>query len=140
MLEVDRFILPRKFLSILIGHAQKSAPNESVAIISGVIQDKTAIAKRVFTPNNVDRSTVSFTVDPHTLLKIYNAIEEANQQLIGIFHTHPAPPYPSGTDKRYMEVNPCVWLISSTVNPEKVKGFLLQKDGSLKEIELLVQN
>jgi proteasome lid subunit RPN8/RPN11 len=70
-------------------------------------------------------------------LDIYNDIEENNHRLIGIYHTHPAPPYPSRTDIQYMEVNFCVWLISSTKKPANPKGYLLDNN-SLKEITIKI--
>ena len=76
----------------------------------------------------------SLVVDPLVLLDIYTEIEQRGEELIGIFHTHPASPYPSGTDRHYMEVNPYVWLISSTNAPTKPRGYLLMNDGKLKEI------
>ena len=134
MIDVEAFSISKKLFATLVHHAMKVAPYESVAIIAGKVKGKKAIAKRVFTPENTDNSTVSFTVDPIILLTIYLEIEQREEQLIGIYHTHPASPYPSSTDRRYMEVNPCVWLISSTRNPAQPKGFLLQEDGRLKEV------
>jgi proteasome lid subunit RPN8/RPN11 len=139
-MQVDKIILPKELLAKLVAHAKKSSPNESVSMISGTIKDRVAFAEKVYTPENIDQSTTTFTVDPLTLLKIYTEIEEEGRILVAIYHTHPAPPQPSGTDRLYMEVNPCIWLISSTKKPEEPKGHILEENGNVKEIDVSILN
>jgi len=139
-MQVDKIILPKQLLTKLVVHAKKSSPNESVSMISGYIKDGIAYAEKVYTPENIDQSTTTFTVEPLTLLEIYTEIEEEGRILVAIYHTHPAPPQPSGTDRLYMEVNPCIWLISSTHNPEIPKGYLLEEKGNLKEVKVSILN
>ena len=136
MQSVSKIILTMELFQVIIDHAEKTKPYESVSIIAGIIKDKIAYAKAIYTPENTDNSTISFTVDPLDLLKIYTDIEEKEMEVIGIYHTHPAPPKPSGTDLNYMEVNPYVWLISSTNSPDKPKGYLLSSEKTLQNIEL----
>ncbi|MHA1743464.1 MAG: Mov34/MPN/PAD-1 family protein [Candidatus Heimdallarchaeota archaeon] len=140
MEKISTIVLPRKLLEKIVFHAQKALPNESVSIIGGKIEGETAHSKVVFTPENEDRSQVTFSVDPITLLDIYKKIEQQGLKLIAIYHTHPAAPKPSGTDLFYMEVNPYVWLISSTSEPERPQGYLLLKDGTLKKITVKIIN
>ncbi|MHA1504057.1 MAG: Mov34/MPN/PAD-1 family protein [Candidatus Heimdallarchaeota archaeon] len=139
-MQIDKIILSKELLTKLVAHAKKSSPNESVSMISGSVKDGIAYAEKVYTPENIDKSTTTFTVDPLTLLKIYTEIEEEERILVAIYHTHPAPPQPSGTDRHYMEVNPCVWLISSTKKPEEPKGYLLEDNGNLKEVDVSILN
>jgi len=134
MEKITKIILPESLFNALLVHAKKTLPYESVSIIAGTISGTCAIAEKVYTPDNIEESKVSFTVDPLALLDIYTDIEEQNKELIAIYHTHPAQPKPSGTDLHYIEVNPCIWLISSTSEPDKPNGFLLLADGTLKEI------
>jgi proteasome lid subunit RPN8/RPN11 len=135
---VEKIVIKQDLFSTLVAHAKKSLPNESVSIIAGEIKNNIAFAEFAYTPENIDESTVSFTVDPVTLLDIYNSVEEKGKIIIGIFHTHPAPPSPSGTDLNFMEVNPYVWLISSTKNIEQPSGYILKSDGELKEVEVSI--
>ncbi|MFW9922984.1 MAG: Mov34/MPN/PAD-1 family protein [Candidatus Thorarchaeota archaeon] len=136
MNNVELFVLPQSLLEKLVAHALCVAPKESVSIISGIIQNNKVIAEKVYSPKNTDNSTISFTVDPLELLEIYLEIEKEEKYLIGIYHTHPAPPVPSGIDVQYMEVNPYIWLISSMSKPEKPKGYLLLENKQLKEIKI----
>ncbi|MHA1461923.1 MAG: Mov34/MPN/PAD-1 family protein [Candidatus Heimdallarchaeota archaeon] len=137
MIDIDSIVIPEELFEKMVKHAKNTAPYESVSIIAGTIKDKQALAEKVFTPENIDKSTVSFTVDPLILLEIYTKIDEIDLEVVGIFHTHPAPPFPSGTDKKFMEVNPSVWLISSTSEPTKPKGYLLRENGKLKNVEII---
>ena len=140
MIAVKRIDISKALLTKLVEHAKTSSPYESVSIISGIIKGSIAKAEKVYTPENIDKSTTTFTVEPITLLEIYTEIEEENRQVVGIYHTHPAPATPSATDRLYMEVNPCVWLISSTNSPEKPKGYLLVEDKTIKEVEIKITN
>jgi len=139
MIGVKRIILSKKLFSELVVHAKKTFPYESISIISGHIKGDSAIAEQVYMPENIDKSTTTFTVEPIALLKIYNDIDANKRTLIGIYHTHPAAPYPSKTDIIYMEVNPYIWLISSTINPEKPRGYILRKDNQLEEVEVVIK-
>ena len=137
MIAIDSISISKNHFKTIVDHAEKNAPYESVSILAGVVKDNKAVVKEVFTPENVDRSTVTFTVDPLHLLDIYTDIDSKNLEVVGIFHTHPAPPYPSGTDKLYMEVNRCVWLISTTSKPNEPKGYLFLENRKLKNIEII---
>ena len=139
MQNVKKIVIPNSLFQIIISHAINSKPYESVSIISGHTRNKIAYADEVYTPKNIDNSTVSFTVDPLVLHEIYTDIEEKEKEIVGIYHTHPAPPKPSGTDLNYMEVNPYVWLISSTNSPDKPKGYLLTPNGDLLNIEVEIK-
>ena len=138
MHDVESINLPKSLLKLIIEHAKKSAPYESVSILAGTVKEKKATVKEIFTPENIDHSTVTFSVDPLYLLDIYTDIDNKNLEVVGIFHTHPAPPYPSGTDKQFMSVNKCVWLISTTKTPDEPKGYLLLENGIIKNIEIIV--
>jgi proteasome lid subunit RPN8/RPN11 len=68
-------------------------------------------------------------------MKAYQLSEARNQQVVGIFHSHPAEPFPSSTDKRYMKINPVVWIIYSTVTNES-RAYIFED--KLREVELQV--
>jgi len=138
MEEVEKIVIKQELFLQLVEHAKKCLPYESVSIIAGYIKDNIAYSELVFSPENIDKSPVSFTVDPLVLLDIYKSVEDKGKTIIGIFHTHPAPPSPSNTDLTYMEINPYVWLISSTKNIEKPSGFVLKRDGELKDVEVSI--
>jgi len=84
---------------------------------------------------NIDRSRVTFQVDPHTLLKVYRRADEEGKDVVSIFHSHPAPPSPSTLDIRFMQVNPVVWLILSTTSYQ-LKAYQLQGE-AINPVEIV---
>ncbi|MGI0029827.1 MAG: Mov34/MPN/PAD-1 family protein, partial [Nitrososphaera sp.] len=82
---------------------------------------------------NAESSPVSFSINPDELLKAYDLAEERGHDVIGIFHSHPGRPTPSGTDIRFMELNPVVWVIYSTTENE-FKAFV--SDVQVREVAI----
>jgi proteasome lid subunit RPN8/RPN11 len=122
----------------LVSLARNSLPWESCALLLGKINSENLdeiLVSDVIPVKNIDSSPVSFSIDPVDLMKAYQLSEARNQQVVGIFHSHPAEPFPSSTDKRYMKINPVVWLIYSTVTNES-RAYIFED--RLKEVELQV--
>jgi [CysO sulfur-carrier protein]-S-L-cysteine hydrolase len=118
--------------------ARDSLPWESCALLLGEINPDNLdeiIVIDVIPMKNSDSSPLSFSIDPVDLLKAYQLSEARNRQVVGIFHSHPAEPFPSSTDKRYMKINPVVWIIYSTVTNES-RAYIFEDE--LKEVKVLV--
>lgn len=90
--------------------AINSLPSESCAFLLG----KESAVREVLPMKNADNSRVSFSIPPYEILEAYRLAGSKGLDVIGIFHSHPSSPAPSATDKRFMEINPVVWLIFST--------------------------
>ncbi|HEY3094792.1 MAG TPA: M67 family metallopeptidase [Nitrososphaera sp.] len=103
--------------------AKRSLPNESCAFLLG----KNERVVEILSMRNSDESTVSFSIEPQEVLRAYDLAESKKLQVIGIYHSHPARPAPSSTDRRFMEINPVVWLIYSTTE-QKFKAFVYDSD------------
>jgi proteasome lid subunit RPN8/RPN11 len=82
----------------------------------------------VFLTENSAQSPVMFRIAPADLLRGYEQAEGAGLEVVGIFHSHPAPPWPSRVDLEYMRVNPVIWLIMSMPSGEQ-RAFHLRKTG-----------
>ena len=125
-------------LEFLTSLAKKSLPLESCALLLGEINTNNLdeiIVTDVIAVKNSDSSPVSFSIDPDDLIEGYQLSESRNLQVVGIFHSHPAEPFPSSIDKRYMKINPVVWLIYSTVTNE-ARAYIFEC--RLKEVGLRV--
>ena len=103
--------------------AKGALPNESCAFLLG----RSDIVTEILPMRNADESQVSFSVDPQEVLRAYDLAESKRLQVIGIFHSHPARPAPSGTDKKFMEINPVVWIIYSTTE-HRMKAYVYDSD------------
>ncbi len=89
--------------------------------------EKETTVTEILTMRNADESIISFSIEPKELLQAYDLAEKKKLQVIGIFHSHPARPSPSGTDIKFMEINPVVWLIYSTTNGQ-FKAYIYDND------------
>ena len=127
-----KIVLSRAQLSQLEQLAKDSLPNESCAFLLGGGDSKVVI-KEIMPMENADASRVSFTISPDETLRAYRLAENRGMQVAGIFHSHPSLPSPSGTDARFMEVNPVVWVIYSTTAGRF--GAWVFDDG-VKEVEI----
>ena len=103
--------------------AKGALPNESCAFLLG----KDDRVSEILTMRNADESKISFSIEPQELLRAYDLAESKKLQVIGIFHSHPARPVPSGTDRKFMEINPVVWLIYSTTE-HNFKAYVYEND------------
>ncbi len=129
--------ISKEDLELLLRHAKKERPYEAVAVLLGTREGDRFTVRAVKPMRNVLRSTTEFHIDPVELYNTYMEAERRGLNVIGIFHSHPAPPYPSFLDMKYMRLNPVVWLIASSID-WNVKAFILKnglKDVKLKIIE-----
>jgi len=117
----------------LIGIAKDALPNESCAFLLGH-NDKVV---KILPMRNSDESPVTFSIEPAELLHAYNLAESKGMQVIAIFHSHPAKPWPSSTDIKFMEINPVVWVIYSTTESQ-LKAFVYDDDEFIKEIDIRI--
>lgn len=105
--------------------AKSALPNESCAFLLG----KNDKVTEILPMRNSDESQISFSIEPQEVLRAYDLAESKELQVVGIFHSHPARPAPSSTDRKFMEINPVVWLIYSTTE-QKFKAYIYDIDVS----------
>jgi proteasome lid subunit RPN8/RPN11 len=126
--QVQSLILTQLQLDDLAHFASNSLPNESCALLLGNYTNENEIKViESLSMKNSDASPTSFRIEPQELMNAYLAAEKMNLNVIGIFHSHPAPPIPSSTDKIFMEINPVIWLIYSTITRESRAYIFEQK-------------
>jgi proteasome lid subunit RPN8/RPN11 len=134
--QIQSFILTQLQLEGLASLARNSLPNESCALLLGNNTNENEIKViDTLSMKNSDASPTTFRIDSQELINGYLTAENRNLNVVGIFHSHPAPPIPSSTDKIFMEINPVVWLIYSTLTNESRAYIFEQK---VREIRLKV--
>ena len=107
-------VLTKKQKEILINHAQSNFPNESCALLFGTEESEICTVKDIFLAKNTDDSPINFTISNEELLQGYQEAEQKKLGVIGIFHSHPhSEAIPSLTDKKFMGINPVIWVISN---------------------------
>jgi proteasome lid subunit RPN8/RPN11 len=128
---VSKIILTRQQHNNLVSLAKNSLPNESCAVLAGKNNGKEIHILDLVPMRNSDSSAVAFSIDPQELINAYQKVKEQGMQVVGIFHSHPAEPSPSTTDRKFMEINPVVWLIHSTIT-DKSKAYIFEE--KIKEV------
>jgi proteasome lid subunit RPN8/RPN11 len=90
--------------------------------------------------SNAERSPVIYRMEPAEQLRVFNEIDEAGLDLVGIYHSHTrSPAYPSSTDVSLAYYPEAVYLIVSLrdMNNPELRGFRIN-DGKVTEVELEV--
>ncbi|MHA1943731.1 MAG: Mov34/MPN/PAD-1 family protein [Candidatus Thorarchaeota archaeon] len=123
----------------LHAHAEANLPNESAALLFG------SISKHLITVNTIElvsnesiSSITTFEVNPEEQYRLLIEAEERHEELVCIFHSHPAPPFPSKTDRRNMKLNPVVWLIGSKERGTWESRAYLMNDETVEEVTLIL--
>jgi proteasome lid subunit RPN8/RPN11 len=102
--------------------AKERYPAEACALLEGNTRfvdsesNEVASVRDIVPMRNADESVYTFRIDPNELLSAYKEISSRKLEVVGIFHSHSSEAFPSLTDRKYMELNPVVWLIYSTLS------------------------
>jgi len=127
-------IISRDMLGRLIREAENSII-EVCSILIGLVQDDSYIVKECVNARNTDMSPVSFKADPKDLAKVVSKLIEENYDIVGVFHSHPAPPIPSARDIEGMRLWPqTVWIIYSTTT-HSLDTYIF-RNGEVYRVEL----
>ena len=113
---------------VLSSEAINKKPNESCALLFGKKENDKITISEIFPAENIEESPINFTISNEQLIEGYKIAEEKGLEVIGIFHSHPdSEAYPSETDKKFMEINPVVWLIFS-VSKNEFKAYMYESE------------
>ena len=114
-----QLILTKAQRQLLSTEAINKKPNESCALLFGKKDDGKIIVSEIYPAENIEKSPINFTISNEQLIQGYKIAEDKGLDVIGIFHSHPdSEPYPSPTDKKFMEINPVAWVIFSLITNE----------------------
>ncbi len=122
------FHISEQDLILLHQYAETNLPCEAVALLFGTITKNIVKVNRTeLVENDSKNQATSFSINPEIEYQLLIEAEELGESLVGIYHSHPAPPKPSKTDLKNMRLNPVIWLISSKATGEWIsKAFILE--------------
>ena len=129
-------ILPRGLAARLAEHARAELPNEACALLGG--DARTGRVSSLHVARNRLASPYRYDVDPDDLVRIVHGIEERGEELVAIFHSHPATPaVPSPTDLREARY-PVIQLVASLVeSPAHIRAWRIA-GGEAAEVPLTI--
>ena len=121
---MQKIILKQSDKKILSQYSENQKPNEACGMLFG----KNNQVLDIFLTKNIDESPINFTISNEQLIEGYKIAEEKKMAVIGIFHSHPnSDAFPSSTDKKFMQINPVVWVIYSGIN-KNFRAHILESD------------
>ena len=126
----------------MIAHAKAVYPQEACGFLVGKAGQagQPAQARYFLAIENMDHSTVTYTMDPRQQLKAFKRIASDGLDLLGIFHSHVASAAePSQTDRQmafYPEVSYLIVSLADMNKPD-LKSFRIVADNvTAEEIQI----
>ncbi len=87
--------ISQKLIDEMVAHAREDLPNECCGMIGGRDGEATSVVR----VENAAASPLRYEMDPQGQFDALKGIEDAGEELIGIYHSHTrSAAYPSQTD------------------------------------------
>ena len=119
----------------IVAHSRDDLPNECCGLIGGNDGEMTSVHRA----RNAAATWLRYEVHPSDQFRIMERIEEAGEDLVGIYHSHTkSEAYPSQTDINLADGWPDpLYLICSLEHSDEpvVRAFAI-RDGAVEEVEL----
>lgn len=131
----DVIRIPQDVLDDMIAHARKGKPEEVCGVLAG---RGNLVIRSYRATNTAERPIVTYNIAPKDQYRIFRDIDEHGEELIAIYHSHPASPaYPSATDRRLAFYPEAVYIILALAWPGQpvVRGFRLV-DSTIREVTI----
>ena len=117
----------------LVAHARRDHPDEACGIIAG----RDGVATRVVEMANAERSPTFYRFDAQEQLRVWRAMDDADEVPLVIYHSHTATEaHPSRTDISLAgEPDAHYLLVSTRAETDEVRSFRIV-DGVVTEEQL----
>ena len=89
---------------------------EQAGFLIGRVEGGEVYVEMVMFGRNVEESPLRFKIDSDDVYRAISEAEKRGLEIVGIFHSHPAPPALSKLDKKGMELWPVIWLVVDSRN------------------------
>ncbi|MCU1673904.1 MAG: mec [Frankiales bacterium] len=120
--------LPRDMADAILAHARRDHPDEACGVVAG----RDGVATRVFEMENAERSPTFYRFDATEQLKVWRAMDDADEVPFVIYHSHTATEaYPSRTDVSLAGEPDAHYVLVSTVE-DSLRSYRIV-DGQVTE-------
>ena len=134
--------ITREHLDAMVAHARADHPDEACGVIVGPEGSDRPL--RLVQMANADRSPTFFRFDPVEQLRLYQAMDDAGEEIVVVYHSHTATEaYPSRTDVSLAAEPQAHYVLISTAEsvdgdgPLSVRSFRIV-EGTVTEEDLEV--
>ncbi|NWF97129.1 MAG: M67 family metallopeptidase [Candidatus Thorarchaeota archaeon] len=131
--------LSEQHLKSLHAYAERCRPYEAPALLFGRAEQGELFVTRVELMKNTLESTAAFEIDPEEEYRLLVEAEQRGEEMLAIFHSHPAPPRPSSSDLANMRLNPVVWLIASRQQDHWESRPFILDGGKAVEVRMSIE-
>ena len=134
--------IARVHVDAMVAHARADHPDEACGVVVGPAGSD--VPTRFVAMTNADRSPTFFRFEPTEQLRLYQAMDEADEEIVVVYHAHTATEaYPSRTDISYAAEPQAHYVLVSTAEsgpgegPVSVRSYRIV-DGEVTEEELQI--
>lgn len=122
--------LPREMVDRIVAHARRDHPDEACGVVAG----RDGVATRVVEMENAERSPTFYRFDAQEQLRVWRAMDDADEVPLVIYHSHTATEaHPSRTDiSLASEPDAHYLLVSTRAEADEVRSFRIA-DGVVTE-------
>ncbi|MFI6173197.1 Mov34/MPN/PAD-1 family protein [Nocardia sp. NPDC051052] len=111
-------VIRADLVAAMVAHARADHPDEACGIIAG--PDESDRPERFVAMVNAERSPTFYRFDSGEQLKVWRAMDDADETPVVIYHSHTATEaYPSRTDVSYASEPFAHYVLISTRDPEQ---------------------
>lgn len=109
-------VIRRDLVDAMVAHARRDHPDEACGVVAG--PEGSDRPERMIEMINAERSPTFYRFDSMEQLKVWRAMEAADEEPVVIYHSHTATEaYPSRTDVSYASEPNAHYLLVSTRDP-----------------------
>ncbi len=107
----------RDLVDAMVGHARRDHPDEACGVVAGPVGSDRP--ERFIEMVNAERSPTFYRFDAAEQLRVWRAMDDADEEPVVIYHSHTATEaYPSRTDISYASQPDAHYVLVSTRDPD----------------------
>jgi proteasome lid subunit RPN8/RPN11 len=133
MLTIDQALVDK-----IVVHARADHPDEACGVVAGAAGSD--VPTRFIPMTNAERSPTFYRFDSMEQLRVWRAMDDADEEPVVIYHSHTATEaYPSRTDISYASEPNAHYVLVSTRDPEdaEFRSYRIV-DGQVTEEEVRI--
>ncbi|MDQ2791340.1 MAG: M67 family metallopeptidase [Actinomycetota bacterium] len=110
-------MIRRDLVDAMVGHARRDHPDEACGVVAGPVGSDRP--ERLIEMINAERSPTFYRFDAAEQLRVWRAMDAADEEPVVIYHSHTATEaYPSRTDTSYASQPDAHYVLVSTRDPD----------------------
>lgn len=104
----------------IVAHARRDHPDEACGVVAGPLGSDRPV--RMIEMLNAERSPTFYRFDSTEQLKVWRAMDDAEEEPVIIYHSHTATEaYPSRTDISFASEPNAHYVLVSTADPDSIQ-------------------